>query len=74
MSRLKEVADKIGKHGYNSPPALQAIKNIPIHQVAVGPSHIALLLQVCTAVIDHVLCTNISCRIQLKQAQIQLLL
>ena len=44
--RLKEVADKIGKHGFTSPPALHALRNIPIQQVVVGPSHIAFLLQV----------------------------
>ena len=46
MFRLKEVSDKISCHGFLSPPALHAIRGHAIQQVAIGPNHIALLLQV----------------------------
>lgn len=42
--RLKDLSDKISKHGLTSSVALQ---NVAIHQVVIGPSHIAVLLQVC---------------------------
>ncbi len=46
LSRLKEVADKISRHGYTSPAALQQLRNIIVEQVVIGPNHIALLLEV----------------------------
>ncbi|CAH1775507.1 unnamed protein product [Owenia fusiformis] len=43
--RLKDVAEKISRHGANSPIALSALKNCSIIQAVVGPNHIAFLLQ-----------------------------
>ncbi|XP_013417985.1 E3 ubiquitin-protein ligase UBR5, partial [Lingula anatina] len=43
--RLKEVAERISHHGYNSPPALSTLWNSRVTQVAVGPSHVAFLLE-----------------------------
>ena len=44
--RLKEVADKIKRHGHVSQPALQNLRNVFVTQLVVGPNHIALLLEV----------------------------
>ena len=44
--RLKEVSDKISRHGYTVPPALQNLAGVNIQQLAVGPGFIALLLEV----------------------------
>lgn len=41
-SRLKEVADKINRYGFVTPPALNGLKT-SVKRVVVGPSHIALL-------------------------------
>ena len=44
--RLKDVAERISRHGYNSPPALNALRNATVTQVAIGANHIAFLLEV----------------------------
>ena len=44
--RLKEVADKIKRHGHVSQTALQNLRNTIVTQLIVGPNHIALLLEV----------------------------
>ena len=41
--RLKEVADKINRYGFVTPPALSGLK-ASVKKIVVGPSHIALLL------------------------------
>ncbi len=43
--RLKEVADKIKKHGHVSAPALQQLRNTIVTQLVLGPNHVALLLE-----------------------------
>lgn len=43
ICRLKEVSEKLNRIGITSPAALAALKN-SIKRVALGPSHIALLL------------------------------
>ena len=45
-SRLREVSDKLSKHGHTSPQAFQQLNNVGIQQVVLGPYHIALLLEV----------------------------
>ena len=41
--RLKDVSGKLIKQGFGSPAAL---RNVVVHQVVVGTSHVAFLLQV----------------------------
>ncbi|XP_058797650.1 E3 ubiquitin-protein ligase hyd isoform X2 [Phymastichus coffea] len=41
--RLKEVAEKINRYGFITPPALSGLKT-SIKKIVVGPSHIGLLL------------------------------
>ncbi|XP_015109390.1 E3 ubiquitin-protein ligase UBR5 isoform X1 [Diachasma alloeum] len=41
--RLKEVADKINRYGYVTPPAFSGLKS-SVRRIVVGPSHIALLM------------------------------
>ncbi|XP_066269411.1 E3 ubiquitin-protein ligase UBR5-like [Branchiostoma lanceolatum] len=43
--RLKEVADKINKHGYVSPPAISQLRGQVVRECVVGPNHIAFLLE-----------------------------
>ncbi|XP_074657055.1 E3 ubiquitin-protein ligase UBR5-like [Tubulanus polymorphus] len=43
--RLKEVSEKISKHGYLQPAVFNALKRLPVTQIAVGPNSIALLLE-----------------------------
>lgn len=43
--RLKEVAEKISRHGFTCPPALSALRNLVIVQCALGPNYVALLLE-----------------------------
>ena len=43
--RLREVSEKISRHGYTSPPAFQQLRNVGIQQVVLGPNHVALLLE-----------------------------
>ena len=45
--RLKEVADRIGRHGVNVPPGLSALRSLNIVECVVAPSHVAFLLEVC---------------------------
>ena len=40
------MSEKISRHGYASPPALQSLRRIVVQQLVVGPNHIALLLEV----------------------------
>ncbi|XP_032678676.1 E3 ubiquitin-protein ligase UBR5 isoform X6 [Odontomachus brunneus] len=42
--RLREVADKINRYGYVTPPAFNGLK-VSIKRVVVGPTHIALLTE-----------------------------
>jgi len=42
--RLKEVSDKLNRFGYTNPAALCNLK-VPVKQIVVGPSHLALLLE-----------------------------
>lgn len=42
IDRLKDISDKISKHGLSSPAALQ---NVSVNDVVVGPNHVAFLLQ-----------------------------
>ena len=44
--RLKKVADRINCHGADSPAVLQTLRNTVITQIATGPNHLALLLEV----------------------------
>ncbi|XP_076437649.1 E3 ubiquitin-protein ligase UBR5-like [Babylonia areolata] len=43
--RLREVSDRISRHGFSSPPALSAIRNVSIRETVMGPNHVALLLE-----------------------------
>lgn len=43
--RLREVAEKISHHGFYSPVAFRAIRNLVVTQCVVGPNYIALLLE-----------------------------
>ncbi|XP_033727140.1 E3 ubiquitin-protein ligase UBR5-like isoform X1 [Pecten maximus] len=43
--RLREVAEKISHHGFSSPLAFSAIRNLTVVQCVVGPNYIALLLE-----------------------------
>ncbi|KAL3890879.1 hypothetical protein ACJMK2_003152 [Sinanodonta woodiana] len=43
--RLREVADKLSRHGFNSPAAFAALRNVVVNQCVVGPNYIALLLE-----------------------------
>ncbi|XP_043283698.1 E3 ubiquitin-protein ligase UBR5 isoform X2 [Venturia canescens] len=42
--RLKEVAEKINRYGFITPPALSGLKT-SVKRIVVGPSHIALLME-----------------------------
>ncbi|XP_026278748.1 E3 ubiquitin-protein ligase UBR5 [Frankliniella occidentalis] len=42
--RLKEVSDKLNRFGHSNPAALSGLK-VPVKQIVVGPSHLALLLE-----------------------------
>lgn len=44
--RLREVAEKISHHGFVNAPGFRAIRNLVITQCVVGPTYIALLLEV----------------------------
>jgi hypothetical protein len=44
--RIREVAEKISHHGFNSPPAFSALTNVTVTQCAVGPNCLAFLLEV----------------------------
>ena len=41
--RLKEVAEKINRYGFVTPPALSGLK-ASVKRIVVGPTHIALLM------------------------------
>lgn len=41
--RLKEVAEKINRYGFVTPPALSGLKT-SVKKIVVGPSHIGILL------------------------------
>ncbi|XP_036356729.1 E3 ubiquitin-protein ligase UBR5 isoform X2 [Octopus sinensis] len=43
--RLKEVAEKISRYGFTSPPALSSLRNLVITQCVLGPNYVALLLE-----------------------------
>ncbi|XP_055998190.1 E3 ubiquitin-protein ligase UBR5-like isoform X2 [Ostrea edulis] len=43
--RIREVAEKISHHGFNSPPAFSALTNVTVTQCAVGPNCLAFLLE-----------------------------
>ncbi|GAB1606363.1 E3 ubiquitin-protein ligase UBR5-like [Argonauta hians] len=43
--RLKEVAEKISRYGFTSPPALSTLRNLVITQCVLGPNYVALLLE-----------------------------
>ena len=45
-SRLRDVAERIGKRGFCNAPALQALNNTAIKDVVVAGNYIALLLEV----------------------------
>ncbi|XP_012256943.2 E3 ubiquitin-protein ligase UBR5 isoform X2 [Athalia rosae] len=42
--RLKEVAEKINRYGFVTPPALSGLKG-SVKRIVVGPTHIALLME-----------------------------
>lgn len=42
--RLKEVAEKINRYGFVTPPALNGLKTA-VKRLVVGPTHIALLME-----------------------------
>ncbi|XP_068992895.1 E3 ubiquitin-protein ligase UBR5 isoform X2 [Neodiprion pinetum] len=42
--RLKEVAEKINRYGFMTPPALSGLKG-SVKRIVVGPTHIALLME-----------------------------
>lgn len=42
--RLKEVAEKINRYGYVTPPAFNGLK-VAVKRIVVGPTHIALLTE-----------------------------
>ncbi|XP_064596947.1 E3 ubiquitin-protein ligase UBR5-like isoform X2 [Liolophura sinensis] len=42
---LREVADKLNRHGFTSPPAFSSLRNVFVSQCVVGPGHVALLLE-----------------------------
>jgi hypothetical protein len=50
--RLKDISEKISKHGMPSPPVL---RNLVVHQVVVGQTHFAFLLQVYFSVMSFIL-------------------
>lgn len=43
--RIREVAERISHHGFNSPPAFSALTNVTVTQCAVGPNYMAFLLE-----------------------------
>ncbi|KAL8591738.1 hypothetical protein ACOMHN_032280 [Nucella lapillus] len=44
--RLREVSDRISRHGFSSPPALSSIlRSVNIRETVMGPHHVALLLE-----------------------------
>ncbi|XP_052763231.1 E3 ubiquitin-protein ligase UBR5-like isoform X2 [Mya arenaria] len=43
--RLREVAEKISRHGYSAPQALGCLRNLTVTQCVVGPQCIAFLLE-----------------------------
>lgn len=48
--RLREVAEKISRHGYTAPQALSSLRNLSVVQCVVGPQYVAFLLEVGTTV------------------------
>ncbi|KAJ8321996.1 hypothetical protein KUTeg_000467 [Tegillarca granosa] len=43
--RLREIAERISHHGFTSPSAFSAIRNVSVTQCVVGPGFIAMLLE-----------------------------
>ncbi|KAL4218424.1 E3 ubiquitin-protein ligase ubr5 [Mactra antiquata] len=43
--RLREVAEKISRHGYTAPSALSSLRNVTVTQCVIGPQYIAFLLE-----------------------------
>ncbi|XP_014675920.1 PREDICTED: E3 ubiquitin-protein ligase UBR5-like [Priapulus caudatus] len=43
--KLREVSDKVSRHGYATPPVFTRLQGVSVVQCVVGPSHIALLLE-----------------------------
>jgi hypothetical protein len=61
ICRLREVAEKISHHGFVNAPGFRAIRNLVITQCVVGPTYIALLLEVRSYVVTltHNICKHI---------------
>lgn len=43
--RLREVSERLSRHGFSAPPALASLRNVNITQCVLGPTHLALLLE-----------------------------